>query len=118
MRDLLTKIAAGSMVAGAALLVAACGGSESANTVENTTVTTMDETMGAEGTTNDVMSIDAANNMSGGMAADSNMTMDANMTTNSMSGNSMSGNMMSNSMGNGMMNTTTTTTNTSTTNAM
>ena len=63
MRDILKKVTTGSMIAGAALLVAACGGETEAN---NTAVD-----MG-----NDV-SMDA--NM-GDMGLDANMTGDANMT--------------------------------------
>ncbi len=99
MRDLLSKLLTGSMVAGAALVVSACGGSESANTVENTTVTEMDAMEPVDGTTNDMGAMDGATG-SGNMSADANMTMD----TNSMSGNMSSGNMMSNNM---MMNTAT-----------
>ncbi|CAA9523549.1 MAG: hypothetical protein AVDCRST_MAG91-2347 [uncultured Sphingomonadaceae bacterium] len=117
MRDLLNKLLTGSMVAGAALVVSACGGSESANTVENTTVTEMDAMEPVDGATNDVTAVDGAgaNAMGGNMSADANMTMDSNMT----SGNMSSGNMMSGNMT--TTNTTTTTTNTATgnmTNAM
>lgn len=117
MRDLLNKLLTGSMVAGAALVVSACGGSESANTVENTTVTEMDAMEPVDGATNDVTAVDGAgaNAMGGNMSADANMTMDSNM----MSGNMSSGNMMSGNMT--TTNTTTTTTNTATgnmTNAM
>jgi len=95
MRDLLSKLLTGSMVAGAALVVSACGGSENANTVDNTTVTEMDAMEPVDGTTNDMTAVDGAAG-TGNMSADANMTMD----TNSMS----SGNMMSNNM---MMNTAT-----------
>ena len=64
MRDILKKVTTGSMIAGAALLVAACGGETEAN---NTAVD-----MG-----NDV-SMDA--NM-GDMGLDANMSTDMNMTT-------------------------------------
>ena len=117
MRDLLNKLMTGSMVAGAALVVSACGGSESANTVENTTtVTEMDTMEPVDGATNDVTAVDGAgaNAMGGNMSADANMTMDSNMT----SGNMSSGNMMS---GNMTTTNTTVTTNTATgnmTNAM
>jgi hypothetical protein len=36
MRALLSKMMTGTMIAGAALLVSACGGSDTANTAENT----------------------------------------------------------------------------------
>ncbi len=101
MRDLLSKLLTGSMVAGAALVVSACGGSENANTVDNTTsVTEMDSMEPVDGTTNDMTAVDGAAG-TGNMSADANMTMD----TNSMSGgNMMSNNMMMNNM---MMNTAT-----------
>ena len=100
MRDLLNKLLTGSMVAGAALVVSACGGSESANTVENTTVTEMDAMEPVDGATNDVTAVDgAAGGAMGNMSADANMTMDTNMTSGNMSG----GNMMSNNMMGGNM---------------
>ena len=71
MRHLISKLMTGSMVAGAALLVAACGSSETANTTENTSMTDMN-TMEPEGTTNDMTAIDAA----GGNMADNSMMMD------------------------------------------
>lgn len=79
MRDLFSKAMTGSMVAGAALLVAACGDDRAE--VNNTAMTEMDatDTM-MDGTTNDVTAIDAGTGMDSNMAMDSNMTMDANMT--------------------------------------
>ena len=99
MRSLVNKLLTGSMIAGAALVVSACGGSENANTVENTTVTEMDAMEPVDGTTNDMGAMDGTAG-TGNMSADANMTMD----TNAMSGNMSSGNMMSNNM---MMNTAT-----------
>ncbi|HWH18668.1 MAG TPA: hypothetical protein VNT77_10110 [Allosphingosinicella sp.] len=90
MRDLFKKVMAGSMIAGAALLVSACGGGENAE-ANNTAMTDMNAMDPMMDTTNDVTAIDA------GTGADANMTMDANMT--------------------GTGNTTTTTTNTTTTDA-
>ncbi len=88
MRDLLSKIMTGSMVAGAALLVAACGGSETAET--NNTMTEMDTTDAMmDGTTNDVTAVDGAA-AEGNMAVDSNMTMDANATDSNMAMGNMS----------------------------
>jgi hypothetical protein len=93
MRDLLSKITTASLVAGAALLVAACGGTETAET--NNTLTELDSTdTMMDGTTNDVTAVDGAM-ADGNMAMDSNMTMDANSSDNAM-GN-MAGN-MTNSM--------------------
>ncbi len=89
MRDLFSKIMTASMVAGAALLVASCGGSETAEA--NNSVTEMDTTDAMmDGTTNDVTAVDGAmadaNAMGGDMnAVDANAsnTVEAN-TTNAM----------------------------------
>lgn len=79
MRAIFKNVLTGSMVAGAALLVAACGGSETAEV--NNTMTEMDATDPMmDGTTNDVTAVDGAMGMDNNMAMDSNMTMDANMT--------------------------------------
>lgn len=81
MRNILNKLMTGTMVAGAALLVVACGGSETATT-DNTAMTEMNsaDTM-MDGTTNDMTSTDAmmgadANMAMDNMAIDSNMAMD------------------------------------------
>lgn len=102
MRNLLNKLMTGSMVVGAALVVSACGGSENANTVDNTTVTGMDSMEPVDGTTNDMTAMDGANGM-GNMSADANMTMDTNMTSGNMMAGNMSGNMMSGNMSGNMM---------------
>lgn len=103
MRNLLNKLMTGSMVVGAALVVSACGGTENANTVDNTTVTGMDSMEPVDGTTNDMTAMDGANGM-GNMSADANMTMDTNMTSGNMSSGNMSGNMMSDNMSGNMSN--------------
>ena len=91
MRDLFSKLLTGSMVAGAALLVAACGGSTTANTTD--TNMAMDNSMDM-GTMNDVTAVDGA------MGSDSNMAMDngggammSNDSGSMMSNDSMSSNM-------------------------
>jgi len=88
MRANFTKLMTVSMVAGAALLVSACGGSETANTAE-TNVTDMSDNMGdsMEGSMNDVTAMDAT------MGSDANMAMDSNMSN---------GSEMSDNMSNGM----------------
>jgi len=68
MRDLLSKIMTGSMIAGAALLVTACGGAEDATT-NNAEMNIEDPLM------NDVTSVDAMN------GTDANLGVDANATT-------------------------------------
>jgi len=91
MRDIFKKAMTGSMIAGAALLVAACGGTETAET--NNTMMEMDATDPMlDGTTNDVTAVDAGT-MDGNMAMDSNMTMDANMMDMNMSNDTMTNNM-------------------------
>lgn len=73
MRDLLSKIMTGTMIAGAALLVSACGGSETAETTDNTLVTDMNATDPMmDGTTTDNMTA-----VDGAMANDSMMANDA-----------------------------------------
>jgi hypothetical protein len=73
------------MIAGAALLVSACGGG-SGDEANNTMMTDMNatDTM-MDGTTNDVTAIDA------GTGADANMTMDANMAGDTGGGNTTGG---------------------------
>jgi hypothetical protein len=70
MRDLFKKVMTGSLVAGAALFVTACGGGESA--AENNTAGNITD----EGlmNTGDMTGVDAAN------AVDANLGIDANMT--------------------------------------
>jgi hypothetical protein len=84
MRDLISKLMTGSMIAGAALLVSACGGGESANTAESN-LTEMNSMEPMEGTTNDVTAVDGA------MAADANMASDANMSGSMDANSSMGG---------------------------
>ena len=71
MRALLSKMMTGTIVAGAALLVSACGGSETANTAENTAMTDLNAMAPMEGTVNDMTVVDSA-------AMDANASMDVN----------------------------------------
>ena len=74
MRALLSKVLTGSMVAGAALLVAACGGGEEAE-VNNVAGTELEgDLLG-----NDVTAVDAGTAMDANMAMDTNMSMDTNV---------------------------------------
>jgi hypothetical protein len=75
MRDLLSKLVTGSMIAGAALLVAACGGSEDATA--NNTYTTEEPLM-----TNDVTAADAMTGTTDNLGVDANATTDTTTTTN------------------------------------
>ena len=87
MRSLLSKLMTGTMVAGAALLGSACGGSETADTTENKAMTDMNA-MAPEGTMNHMTAVVAAtmdaNATDANMAMDANATMDANASTNAM----------------------------------
>lgn len=71
MRALFTKALAGSMIASAALLVSACGGTTE-TTVDNTTVLDVNATDPVlEGTTSDNMTmVDGATGNDAGMAPD------------------------------------------------
>ncbi len=105
MRNTISKVLTSSMVAGAALLVAACGGTESASTdnAASADMNAMDPAM--TGTTNDVTAIDAATGAGGNMAGDMNMSMNAtgDMGGNMMGGNMSGGNMMGGNMSGGNM---------------
>ena len=75
MRDLLSKIMTGSMIAGAALLVTACGGAEDATT-NNAEMNVEDPLM------NDVTSVDAMNGTDANLGDAANTTTtDTNTTT-------------------------------------
>lgn len=89
MRHLISKLTTGSLVAGAALLVAACGHSDTTNTSDtNTTMTDMN-TMEPEGTTNDMTAVDAGNSdMMAGNSADNGAMMD-NSSSDMMANNAM-----------------------------
>ena len=79
MRDMISKLTTGALIASAALLVSACGKTEPAadNTANVTELNAMDDTM-LNGTTNDSMTaMDGVNATDGNMAADVN-AMDAN----------------------------------------
>ena len=82
MRDLFKTVMTGSMVAGAALLVAACGGGGTeANNTANTELEAVDPMM--EGTTNDVTAIDGANATDAtNTGVDANVSVDVNAAAN------------------------------------
>ena len=67
MRDLISKIMTGSMIAGAALLVTACGGAEDATT-NNAEMNVEDPLM------NDITTTDAMNGTTDNLGADANAT--------------------------------------------
>jgi hypothetical protein len=76
MRAILSKALTGSMVAGAALLVSACGGSTE-TTTENTVVTDLNATDGAMDTMTDNMTA-----VDGAMGNDAMMANDSSMMSN------------------------------------
>lgn len=71
MRELFSKMTTGAMIASAALLVSACGESETTNTTDNTAMTEMNAMEPMEGTMNDMTAVDGA-------AMEANMAMDTN----------------------------------------
>ena len=83
MRDLLSKLTTGTMIAGAALLVSACGGTETA-TADNAAVAETNA-MEAMGETNDAMT-----------ATDAAMGNDAMMANDAMGAEAMGNDAMAN----------------------
>ena len=75
MRDLLSKVLTGSMIAGAALFVTACGGSEDA--AANHAEMNVEDTL----MTNDVTDVDAMNGTDANLGADANTTSTDTNTT-------------------------------------
>lgn len=71
MRALISKVLTGSMIAGAALMVSACGGNNETAT-ENTTVTDLNATEGMDTMTDNMTAVDGMSN-SGMMANDTGM---------------------------------------------
>ncbi len=69
MRNTFTKIATGSMIIGAALLVAACGHSDNAANTADTNMTDMNTMDSSAGLTNDMSAVDAT-------ASDANLSAD------------------------------------------
>lgn len=88
MRSIFSKVLTGSMIAGAALLVSACGGNNEPAT-ENTTVTDLNATEGMDTMSDNMTAVDGG--MNSGMMAndsmmmgnDSSMMGNDTMTTNS-----------------------------------
>lgn len=81
MRAIANKTMTFAMVVGAAMLVSACGSSETAAPAENTTMTEMNAMEPMEGSMNDMTAMDGA------MGAEANMAMDnAGMADNASNG--------------------------------
>jgi len=92
----LSKVLTGSMIAAAALSLAACGGNSTNTAVDNTMVTDMNSTEGMDTMTDNMTAVDGG--MNGGMMANdtsmmSNDTMMANDGAMS-NGGMMTGNAM------------------------
>ena len=96
MRAFITKAVAGSLIAGAALMVSACGSKTENTTDTNTTVTDMNATEGMDSTTDNMTNVDGATGNGAMMSNDS-----GSMMSNSGAGAMSNGSMMSNSTGGG-----------------
>ena len=93
MRALISKVLTGSMIAGAALMVSACG-PKTDTTTENTMVTDLNATEGMDTMSDNMTSVDGAmgNDMMGNggmMANDTMMSNDTMMTTNTTTNTTM-----------------------------
>lgn len=80
MRALISKVLSGSMIAGAALMVSACG-PKTETTTENTMVTDLNATEGMGTMSDNMTAVDGAMD-NGAMANDTMMSNDTMMTTN------------------------------------
>jgi hypothetical protein len=87
MRDLLTKLMTGSMIAGAALLVSACGSKEEAN-IADTNVTEMNA-VDANMATDNMTAVDGAMGNDAMMANDANAMGNATDAGNAMNATDM-----------------------------
>ena len=85
MRAMISKVLTGSMIAAAALSVAACGGNSTNTAVDNTMVTDMNSTEGMDTMSDNMTAVDSS--MNSGMMA--NDTMMSNDMGGSMTGNNM-----------------------------
>lgn len=88
MRALISKVLTGSMIAGAALAVAACGPKTENTTSENTMVTDMNSTEGMDTMSDNMTAVDGASN-DGMMANDAGMMNSTTTTTNTTMSNAM-----------------------------
>ena len=90
MRAILSKVVTGSMIAGAALLVSACGG-KTETTTENTVVTDLNatDTMTDGTRTDNMTAVDGAMGNDAMMANDTMMSNDSMMMSNETTTNAM-----------------------------
>ena len=83
MRALISKVLTGSMIAGAALMVSACGPKTETTTTENTMVTDLNATEGMDTMSDNMTSVDSSmGNDTGMMANDTMMSNDTMMMSN------------------------------------
>ncbi len=87
MRALISKVLTGSMIAGAALAVAACG-PKTETTTDNTTVTDLNATEGMDTMSDNMTAVDSSMN-SGMMSNDTMMANDTMMSNDTAMTNAM-----------------------------
>ncbi len=88
MRALISKVLTGSMIAGAALMVSACG-PKTETTTENTMVTDLNATEGMDTMSDNMTAVDGAMDNGAAMTNDTMMSNDTMMTSNTMSNTTM-----------------------------
>lgn len=89
MRAIISKVLTGSLVAGAALAVSACGPKTETTTTDNTMVTDMNATEGMDTMTTDNMTAVDGGANTGMMANDTMMSNDSMMMANETTTNAM-----------------------------
>jgi hypothetical protein len=88
MRALISKVLTGSMIAGAALMVSACG-PKTETTTENTMVTDLNATEGMDTMSDNMTAVDGAMDNGAAMTNDTMMSNDTMMTSNTMTNTTM-----------------------------
>ena len=88
MRALISKVLTGSMIAGAALMVSACG-PKAETTTENTMVTDLNATEGMDTMSDNMTAVDGAMDNGAAMTNDTMMSNDTMMTSNTMTNTTM-----------------------------
>ena len=89
MRALISKVLTGSMIAGAALMVSACGPKTETTTTENTMVTDLNATEGMDTMSDNMTSVDSSMGNDAMMGNDTMMSNDTMMTTNTTTNTTM-----------------------------
>ena len=88
MRALISKVLTGSMIAGAALMVSACG-PKTETTTENTMVTDLNATEGMDTMSDNMTSVDSSMGNDAMMGNDTMMSNDTMVTTNTTTNTTM-----------------------------